>query len=118
MSTDGLTHPRHDCDGLPKLDINIPPPPCKPPKPPDAIERLEVWMIGSKTRAVQIAHGNGMGGDVWEVYLNGNGRDVMAVECGNQANRPVNEVAVSGDDEVGLDATIHAAIDLADKRGL
>ena len=85
--------------------------------PPDAIERLEAWRLGSKTRDVQIVHGNGMGGDVWEVQLHGKGKGVFAVEVGMQ-DRPENEVAVSLTDEVGLPATIHAAIDLADKRGL
>jgi hypothetical protein len=103
---------------LPELDINIPPPPCKPPKqpdvfdeftagleetPPDAIERLEVWLNDTPGREVIIGL-ESLG------YEPRSGFDVVL--------RGKGSTSIGYDKELGLAATIHAVIDLAKERGI
>lgn len=99
---------------LPNLDSSIPPPPCKPPKQPDAIERLEAWLAESQSRTVELNHEDG-----WRVWLGAAGASFQVLtERGHSLNRPENVVVFPGNETPGLAATIHAAIDRAEELGL
>jgi len=72
----------------------------------DAIERLEAWRNGDKSRCVEISIDDGYGGTCWVVSLGGTGGQLRMTE------------AEVGDDWPGLAATIHAALDKAEETGL
>lgn len=106
-----------DSTVLPELDINTPPPPCKPPKQPDATERLEAWLAGSPDRFVEQGNWNrvidGSGG--FRVSL-GNRRSGLKALAFEHYVRETEGIAIAT--QPGLNATIHAAIDRAEELGL
>jgi hypothetical protein len=80
-------------------------PRCKPPEPPDAIERLESWLLGDQDR------------DAVFGWIDGtdNIPGTFTVRLINVLNPGQRRHYAK---EPGLAATIHAAIDLAEKQGI
>jgi hypothetical protein len=89
----------------------------------DAIQRLEKWKYGHKSRSGQIEIDDGYGATCWRVELRGNGKEVFAAETNFFTGKAKENVVfvVDGDskeDWPGLSATIHAALDKAEEMGL
>ena len=94
-------------------------------KDPNCIKRLEDWKQGHKNRSVEIGIDDGYGATCWTVTLNAGKKKVVASEVSFwECDAPLPEHIVfvrSEDDESdwpGLEATINAAIDRAEKLGL
>ncbi len=92
---------------------------------PSAIKRLEVWKSKHKSRSVTIDIDDGYGATCWTVDLR-YGRKTheffVASEAAFFNGEPKDNVTFvlspgSDDDWPGLEATIHAAIDLAERCG-
>jgi hypothetical protein len=72
-----------------------------------ALRALEDWRGGHKSRSVRIDCDDGYGSSCWEVALNGNGKAIV-----------VSEPTAPDGDQLGLAATIEAALARAAKEGL
>ena len=93
--------------------------------PADALERLEAWRNAHKSHSVRINIGDGKGSTCWAVELRGRDQKIVEateVNLWEITGMPENIVYVADGDSMdrwpGLAATIHAAIDRAERLGL